>query len=249
VKAHLQLANDAFESDSLGVPPRQARDRSIAHLETALKLDPASAEAYGRMASAEALVDDTDAMRRHARKALELNPNEVPARYWSGVLALEAGDMDQASSHVERLANADPLSAFTIARYAGVLRMAQRPKAALAAIERARVLANDPDPRSGGYERALILADLGRRDEAQALARQVGDAGLLAALGTPEALAALDRRTDLDAHQRAWVDLAPGRAAAHARAGLAQGQSAHGPLAPGRRLNRTITITGHRPPG
>ncbi len=211
VTAHLQLANDAFESAREGVPAQQARDRSVAHLEAALKIDPRSADAYGRLASAESLVNNTEAMRRHTQRALELNPNSVPALHWSAVLALEAGDMEQALSYAGRLAEADPLSPSVHRAYADVLRLAQRPMAALVAAERAQALANSSDPHEGGETKARILADLGRRDEARALAQLIGDPSLSTALGTPEELVALDRRIDLDAHQRAWVELALGR--------------------------------------
>ena len=212
VQAHLQLANDAFESGFEVVARQQARDTSMAHLETALKLDPRSGEAYGRMASAESLLDNTDAMRRHAKSALELNPNVMAGLFWSATLAQEAGDLEQALSYSGRLADADPLDANAQYTHAGVLRLAGRPKAALTVVERA--LALGMDGRNGGFAKALILADLGRRDEARALARQLGSVNLSAELGTAEELAALDRRTDLDPHQRAWVDLALGRHAA-----------------------------------
>jgi adenylate cyclase len=209
VQAHLQLANDAFESGFESVPRQQARDRSMAHLETAIRLDPRSAQAYGRMASAESLLDNTEAMRGHAKKALELNPNDLPGLYWSARLAQEAGDMDQALTYFRRLADADPLDAFAQYTYANVLHLARRPKAALDVVERA--LALGIGARDGGILKAFILADLGRRDEARELARQLGSVGLTALLATAEEMPMLDRRTDLDAHQRSWVDLALGR--------------------------------------
>ena len=212
VQGHLQLANDAFESGFSGVPRPQARDRSVAHLETALKLDPKSAEAYGRLASAESLVDNTEAMRGHARKALELNPNVLGGLFWSARLAMEAGEMDQALSYFGRLADADPLDAFARYTYTNALRLAGRPKAALTVLEQA--LALGIDPRDGRTQKTFVLADLGRRDEARELARQLGSVNLSALLATAAELAALDRRTDLDPHQRAWVDLALGRHAA-----------------------------------
>jgi len=212
VRAYLLLANDAFESSAEGVSPRQARDRSMAYLESALRLDPRSAEAYGRMASAESLLDDTPAMRRDARKAIELSPSNVPGLFWSARLAQEAGDMDEALSSFERLAEADPLDAFAQYTYAAALRLAGRPKAALAVVERA--LALGIGARDGGVLKGMILADLGRRDEARALAHQFDNPWLSTAVATAAELQAMDRRTDLDAHQRAWVDLALGRHAA-----------------------------------
>jgi adenylate cyclase len=209
VQAHLQLANDAFESAWAGVDRPQARDRSVAHLETALRLDPRSAEAHGRMASAESLLDNTEAMRRHAKKALELNPNDLPGLHWSAVLAQEAGDMDQALSYFGRIADVEPLDAFAQYTFAKTLRLAGRPKTALTVVDRAMALGIDA--RDGNFFRALILADLGRRDQARALMQQVGSVNLEAELGSAEELAALDRRTDLNSHQRAWVDLALGR--------------------------------------
>jgi adenylate cyclase len=209
VQAHLQLANDAFESAFEGVPRQQARDRSVAHLETALKLDPRSAQAYGRLASAESLVDNTEAMRGHAGNALALNPNDLPGLHWSAMLALEAGQMDDALSYAARIAAADPLDPGTHLTHVRVLRYAGRPKAALAALE--QVLALDADGFEGRYYQAAILADLGRVDDARTLSRQLGSVNLTAALGTADELAALDRRTDLNPHQRGWVDLALGR--------------------------------------
>ena len=211
VGAHLQLANDAFESAGAGVPQQQARDRSVAHLEMALKLDPRSAEAHGRWASAESLVDNIEAMRSHALKALELDSNGVPGLFWSARLAQEAGQMDEALSLFGRLADADPLDWFAQLSQAQALRLAGHPKTALAAVERSLAIDNT---REGRHLKATILADLGRREEAREMARQLGSVSLSAALGSAEELAALDRRTDLNSHQRGWVDLALGRHAA-----------------------------------
>jgi adenylate cyclase len=208
-QAYLQLGREAFASAYQGRDRMDARARSVKYLNDALRIDPRSAEAYGRLASAESLVDDMDAVRRNAQRALQLDPNQIAAHHWMAELALEAGHMDEALAERRLMVDVDPLDLLPRLQYAELLLLANRATKALAVIDEALALyPNDSDCLD---VKSAILLQLGRRNEALAIARRQDNVEILAQAGTREDLAALLRRTDLDVHQAAWVALARGQ--------------------------------------
>ncbi|HWH81210.1 MAG TPA: adenylate/guanylate cyclase domain-containing protein [Burkholderiaceae bacterium] len=211
-RVYLAMAREAFGGSGPDQPRAERRALSVKYLNEALRIDPRTAEAYGRLASAEMLVDDMDAVRRNVRRALELDPNQIAAHNWQADLAMEAGRIDEALAERSMMLAFDPLSWLPRYQYARVLRLANQPAQALAVIDEALTLTPGNDAaRATQAEKAVILLRLGRRDEALTLARRIDDVDVLARAGTREDLVKLRRRTDLDAHDRAAVAMVGGQ--------------------------------------
>ncbi len=71
--------------------------------ERAIVQNPASADAYAHLARAENELGDAPRARRHFAIALEIDPNNPPALYWSGLLDIQEGREDEARKKLDRL--------------------------------------------------------------------------------------------------------------------------------------------------
>jgi tetratricopeptide (TPR) repeat protein len=169
------------------------------------------------LAYASAWIDDIAAFKHHAQQVMQLNPNEPDAYELASDLYLLEGRMDEALAARKRVTELDPLEPIGQSNYASALAAAGRPAQALQEAERA--IAIDPNDNRFVAVKADILLDLGRKAEALALARQVaakeppGPLRVLAALGSPQELAAIEKQA-LKPRDRAYLDLYRGRTGA-----------------------------------
>ena len=208
-RVHVELAEEVLSGDWSGRDAAAVAARMVPHLEAALRIDPRSAQAHGRLATAAALANDLEAMSRHARKALELDPGDMAGHHWTSELEWQAGRIDDALALRRKMTELEPLDAYARLLLAERLRLAQRPAQALVAVDQALLL--EPDGRGALIEKAMILLALGRRDEALAIARRFEWVDVFVVAGSAEDIAAMRRRTGLNEHRRAALALYDGR--------------------------------------
>jgi TolB-like protein/Tfp pilus assembly protein PilF len=173
-EAHAGLANvlatvGAYRAYAGLVDPNP--EAALQEAQRATQLDPTLAEAYPALG----LVYNRTRRHREAeqvyRKALELNPNYALPHHWHSIALETEGRIDEALAEIEQAIRLDPLSAIALVTRRRMLTEAGQPAAALAAYEREQALVPDR-PSAAGY-RALCLLELGRREEAVDVARQV----------------------------------------------------------------------------
>jgi tetratricopeptide (TPR) repeat protein len=213
---------EVFRQANRQALPSDGRDvyaRASAHANEALRIDPQSVQAHVMLAYASAWIDDIAAFKHHAQQVMQLNPNEPDAYELASDLYLLEGRMDEALAARKRVTELDPLEPIGQANYARALAAAGRPAQALQEAGRAIAIAIDPNDNRIVAAKADILLDLGRKAEALALARQVaakeppGPLRVLAALGSPQELAAIEKQA-LKPRDRAYLDLYRGRTVA-----------------------------------
>lgn len=209
-RVHAVLAEEALGMAYRGeLTKAVASQRMVKHLEDALRIDPTYDHAYGLLGASAKIVDDLDALRRHARRALEVDPNGSAGNGWTAELKLLDGDISGAREAFKRSAEQLPLVLWARNHYAEALRFANQPALALQEVE--KTLALDPNYAPALAEKVRNLLMLGRRDDALSLARERNLRGLLIRFGTPEDQAALLQRKDLPPHDAAWQQFALGR--------------------------------------
>lgn len=208
-RVYVELAEEELGNPVPGRDSAAVGARMVPHLEAALRIDPRLALAHGRLATSAALRDDLEAMRRHARQALELDPNDMPGRNWTAELALADVRIGDALAQRRAMAEIEPLDPLARLHLAELLRLAQQPQAALAVIDEALLL--KPGWTPAEVEKAMILRVLGRRDEALVLARRHDWVEVFGLAGSEEDLAALRRRQGLSEHRQAALAFFEGR--------------------------------------
>jgi TolB-like protein len=208
-RAHVALAEEAMAGDWSGRDASAIAKRMVPHLQAALRVDPRSALAYGRLATAAALSDDIEAMRRYAKQALEIDPGDMAGHNWSSELAWQAMRVDEALAERRTMCELEPLGALPRIDLAAKLRLAQQPAQALVLIDQALLL--QPASHPALIEKGFILLALGRRDEALALARRFDWVEIFGLAGSSEDLAAVRQRSGLGEHQMAALALFEGR--------------------------------------
>ena len=209
-RAHAALAFEALAMGFRGKLSRpEASRRAVEHLQNALRIDPEYDHAYGLLGASARMVDDMEALRRHAQRALEVNRDSAAGHGWTAELKLLDGDVSGALVGFKRLAEALPLVVWARAHYAEALRFANQPARALQEAE--QTLALDPDYAPALNEKVHDLLTLGRRDEALRLARERNLITMLMRFGTPEDQAYMLQRTGLSAHEAAWQAYGVGR--------------------------------------
>lgn len=94
------------------LPSEEAFPQAKAAAQTALSLDPSSAEAYNSLAFATYRYDwDFAAADRYFRHAIELNPNYSTAHSWYGEFLGDMRRYDESVAQLRRAKDLDPLSA------------------------------------------------------------------------------------------------------------------------------------------
>jgi TolB-like protein/tetratricopeptide (TPR) repeat protein len=210
VRVYTALAEDVLTmAASQRLPPQSANGQMLAYLQEALRIDPRDDHAWGLMGAAAQLIDDVDAMRDVARRALEANRDSSAGSGWQAEIKLLDGDISAALPLFRHLAERLPLVDWARYHHVRALRLANRPNEAVQAAEQS--LALDPENPWALDEKVRSLLALGRRDEALALARQRNMHTILIRYGEPDDLAALQQRKDLNAHAMAWLHYAAGR--------------------------------------
>jgi serine/threonine-protein kinase len=184
-----------------GVAPREGMPRAKAAAQRALELDDSLAEAYSPLGVVAMLWDwDWAEAERCFRRALELNPNYVPALLWYSFLLTIGGRHDESLAAVRHAAEVEPLAMIVHQSVARSLHYAGRYEEAVSHCR--RLLEMDPSFVTG-YETIIRpLCSLGRLAEAEAYAREgVARSGrwslLLSALGY--VLGCAEKRTEAQA--------------------------------------------------
>jgi TolB-like protein/Flp pilus assembly protein TadD len=167
------------------LPSAQAFPQARAAAETALQLDPDSAEATTALAFETSHYEwDFPKAEAYFRKAIALNPNYVPAHHWYGQYLADTRRFDQAFVELRRAATLDPLSDIVACDLADAYIFAHRYQDAIVILQ--RILKRDPgftpahDYLAATYIRTgeLDLAD----QEAHTFQRLTGNDGKIRAV-------------------------------------------------------------------
>ena len=93
------------------IPPLQAMPKAKLAAETAIRLDPGSAEAQAALALVRQSYDyDLDGAERAYQRAFAINPSYGTARHWHSVLLMARGRHQEALAEIEKARSLDPLS-------------------------------------------------------------------------------------------------------------------------------------------
>ncbi|HUJ31372.1 MAG TPA: tetratricopeptide repeat protein [Candidatus Acidoferrum sp.] len=93
------------------ISPLEAMPKAKVAAETAVRLDPESAEAHAALGLVRQSYDyDLGAAEREYERALEINPSDGNARHWRSLLLMARGRNDSALEEIERARSVDPLS-------------------------------------------------------------------------------------------------------------------------------------------
>jgi len=141
---------------------------SRAAAQKALTLDPRLAEAHVSMGRLRFGHDwDWTGAENDFRRALDIDPNNLDAHFFSAMLFMALGRFSESIAHIERAEQLDPLSSTVHSAFGRVLYRARQFDRAVPHLNQAIAL----EPRSAdGYSRlADVYEALGRYDEALAL--------------------------------------------------------------------------------
>lgn len=119
--------------------PSDLREAADA-LSRALKEDASYSQAALALCRVQQAQDDTAAALKSCRRAVEIDPDYVEARAMTGVLLMESGDYPEAVRQLQQAAAVDPRSTFVASLLAEALFLADRPKDAEEAANRAIAL-------------------------------------------------------------------------------------------------------------
>jgi TolB-like protein/Tfp pilus assembly protein PilF len=92
------------------IPPLEAMPKAKAAAETAVRLDPESAEAHAALGLVRESYYDLDAAEREYQRALEINPSDGNARHWRSLLLMARGRHKDALDQIDLAGSVDPLS-------------------------------------------------------------------------------------------------------------------------------------------
>jgi serine/threonine-protein kinase len=205
-------------------PEEEVRRRYVWAAERAISLDDASADAHTSFATALWWQQNWPGAEREFRRAIALNPNHSGALHWYSLLLPGLGRLDEARRLSRRSLDLDPYAPMTVVSYSWHCSLSRDWDCTLAYA--ARALELNPEWVGGYMLKARAYANMGRREEAVASARQalalVPDATRRAELAFVHAMVG-DRRA-----ARAVIDsvhdIPPADAAVLARAWVALGE-------------------------
>jgi TolB-like protein/Flp pilus assembly protein TadD len=105
---------DAYSSLSAvpitAMSPLEAMPKAKVAAETAVRLDPESAEAHAALGLVLESYYDLDGAEREYQRALKINPSDGNAHHWRSLLLMARGRHDDALEEIERARSVDPLS-------------------------------------------------------------------------------------------------------------------------------------------
>jgi eukaryotic-like serine/threonine-protein kinase len=149
-----------------GMPPREGMPKAKAAALRALELDESLAEAHSPLAVVSMLYDwDWPAAERQFKRALQLNPEYVPARLWYSHLLTVMCRHEESLACIRRAAELEPLALIVHQSVARSLHYGGRYEEAVE--ECHRLLEMDPGFVAGYETIARSLCELGRFDEAE----------------------------------------------------------------------------------
>jgi len=153
---------------------KEIESPSRAAAQQALTLNPRLAEAHVSMGRLRFGHDwDWTGAENDFRRALDIDPNNLDAHFFSAMLFMALGRFADSIAHIERAAQLDPLSSTVHSAFGRVLYRAHKFDQAIPHLNQA--IALEPGPRSSdAYGRlADVYEELGRHDEALALYEKV----------------------------------------------------------------------------
>ena len=144
---------------------KQVEAPSRAAARTALQLDGELAEAHVSMGRIMFAYDwDWTAAQRHLRRALDIDPNNQDAHFFSGMLSMALGRFADAVAHLDRAERLDPLSAAVQSGFGRVLYRARRFDEAIVHLNQA--IALEPQTPGNYHRLADVYEEVGRFKEA-----------------------------------------------------------------------------------
>jgi TolB-like protein/DNA-binding winged helix-turn-helix (wHTH) protein/Tfp pilus assembly protein PilF len=150
---------------------KQVEAPSRAAARTALQLDGELDEAHVSMGRIMFAYDwDWSAAQNHFGRALDIDPNNQDAHFFSGMLAMALGRFDEAIAQMERAERLDPLSAAVQSGFGRVLYRARRFDDAIVHLNQAIEL--EPETPGNYHRLADVYEEVGRYDEALDLHRK-----------------------------------------------------------------------------
>jgi TolB-like protein/DNA-binding winged helix-turn-helix (wHTH) protein/Flp pilus assembly protein TadD len=154
---------------------KQVKASARAAAAKALELDPSVAEAHVSLGRLKFTYDwDWSGAERDFGRALAIDPNNVDAHFFHGMLFMALGRFEESIAHMRRAEQLDPLSATVQSALGRILYRARRFEEAIAPLNQANAL--DPVGR-GAYGRlADVYEALGRYDDALAMLDQAAKA-------------------------------------------------------------------------
>ena len=157
-------ALDAAAAFDMGTP-EQLMPKALAAAQRAIQLDPQNGEAYTELGSVQTIYEwDWTAAEQNLTRGISLNPNDSIAEFKYAVYLDAAGRPQDAVTHMRRALQLDPLSFFVNRRLGATLYLARAYDAALAQLERAAEM--EQQPGSIDNYMSLIYEQKGDHDKA-----------------------------------------------------------------------------------
>jgi tetratricopeptide (TPR) repeat protein len=119
--------------------------------------------AYGSVLYTEGL--DLDGAEKYLRKSIELQPKQVGAYYYLGMVIVKKGDQDQAGAIFREILERHPDHLASLEQFGTILVKQRKNEEAQQVLE--KVLRLDPQSLTGHYQYGLLLGRLGQRDESK----------------------------------------------------------------------------------
>ncbi len=157
-------ALDAGTTFDIGLP-EQLMPRAIAAARRAIQLDPQNGEAYTELGSIQTIYEwDWTAAEQNLTRGISINPNDPIAEFKYALYLDAVGRPQDAVTHMRRALQLDPLSFLVNRRMGATLYLARQYDAALAQMQRAAEMENQPGSIDDYV--SLIYEQKGDRDQA-----------------------------------------------------------------------------------
>lgn len=145
--------------------PKQVESQSRAAALRALELDRELAEAHVSIGRIKFSYDwDWSGAEKNFGRALEIDPNNLDAHFFHGMLYMALGRFPESIAHIERAEQLDPLSAAVQSGFGRILYRARRFDEAIPHLNQAIEL--EPQTAGNYYRLADVYEEMGRYDEA-----------------------------------------------------------------------------------
>jgi eukaryotic-like serine/threonine-protein kinase len=155
------------------IPAHEAYEKADRAARRALELEPEHAEGHASLASILTHRYFVAEAKPHYERALEIDPNYLPALYWYAIHLVGAGEIESALAMAARARSIDPLSVTAEIVLGNVFFFAKRPHEALASYLRGLEL--EPKMPWLHMRTALCRASLGECQEALDRIEEVAD--------------------------------------------------------------------------
>lgn len=157
-------ALDAASTFNIG-SPEQLMPKALAAAQRAIQLDPQDGEAYTELGSIQTIYGwDWAAAEQNLTRGISLNPNDSIAEFKYAIYLDAVGRPQDAVTHMRRALQLDPVSFLVNRRMGATLYLARDYDGALAQLQRARVMEDQPGAIDNYV--SLIYEQRGEHDEA-----------------------------------------------------------------------------------